>query len=71
MVLMRSLEQPGSPGGTAPVRLDVARLRKSTGRHPDTLKTIWGRGIDRIARELNGGFLQVARSWRRAWVRRQ
>jgi hypothetical protein len=29
------------------------RLHRMTGRHHDTLRATWGRGIDKIARELN------------------
>ena len=53
LVLMRSLVRPGSPGSPRRYVWSWRRLRKSTGRHPDTLKAIWGRGIDRIARALN------------------
>ena len=53
LVLMRSLVRPGSPGAPRRYVWTWRRLRRTTGRHPDTLKAIWGRGIDRIARTLN------------------
>ena len=53
LVLMRSLVRPGLAGSPRRYVWSWRRLRKSTGRHPDTLKAIWGRGIDRIARALN------------------
>lgn len=53
LVLMRSLVRPGSPAAPRRYVWTWRRLRRTTGRHPDTLKAIWGRGIDRIARALN------------------
>ena len=53
LVLMRSLVRPGFPGGPRRYVWTWRRLCRTTGRHLDTLKAIWGRGIDRIARALN------------------
>jgi hypothetical protein len=52
LVLMRSLVRLGADGKPRHV-WTWRRLRKMTGRHPDTLQAVWGRGIDRIARALN------------------
>ena len=52
LVLMRSLVLPDSPFGTPRHVWTWGRLRRATGLHPDTLKTRWGRGIDRIAHAL-------------------
>jgi hypothetical protein len=53
LVLMRSLVLPGISGGPPRHVWSWGRLRRATGLHPDTLAARWGRGIDRIVRELN------------------
>jgi y4mF family transcriptional regulator len=54
LVLMRSLVRPGSAGAPRRYVWSWRRLRRTTGRHPDTLKAIWGRGIVRTARKAQG-----------------
>ena len=60
LVLMRSLVRIGPDGAPRPV-WSWRRLQRSTGRHPRTLRVIWGRGIDRIVRGLNRRASESAR----------
>ncbi len=53
LVLMRSLIFEDAASGRTRHVWTWRRLRRTTGLHPDTLKTRWGRGIDRIVRGLN------------------
>jgi hypothetical protein len=53
LVLMRSLIFEDAASGRPRYVWTWRRLRRTTGLHPDTLKTRWGRGIDRIVRGLN------------------
>ncbi len=53
LVLMRSLVRRGADGRLRQV-WTWRKLRKLTGLHHDTLTKMWGRGIDRIVRGLNG-----------------
>jgi hypothetical protein len=53
LVLMRSLIFEDTTSGRLRYVWTWRRLRRTTGLHPDTLKTRWGRGIDRIVRGLN------------------
>jgi hypothetical protein len=53
LVLMRSLVFPDSPPERPRYVFTWHRLRLITGLHSDTLKTRWGRGIDRMVTRLN------------------
>ena len=53
LVLMRSLLLPDTASGRPHYVWTWRRLQRTTGLHRDTLKTRWGRGIDRIVRGLN------------------